>query len=102
MQVGFARNARSAVPLHAVEAARLKRWLAVRPKREAAYLKSSGFEAKEGELRLVADGRGGLASAVLGLGKGEDRFALAHFAETLPAGLYRFADVPERQGGAAG
>ncbi|HWA91214.1 MAG TPA: leucyl aminopeptidase family protein [Rhizomicrobium sp.] len=102
MQVSFARNAKDAVPLHAVLAADLKRWLGSRPKREASFLKSAGFEAKEGDLRLVADAQGGIACAVLGLGKGEDRYALAHFAESLPPGTYRFGEVPESHGGAVG
>src|SRR6202012_433848 len=81
MQVSFARNAKDATPLHAVRAADLKTWLAKRPKREQAFLKSVGFDAKDGELCLITDAQGGLSSAVLGLGKGEDIFALATFAE---------------------
>ena len=102
MQVSFARNAGSATPLHAVRATDLKAWLAKRPRREQAYLKSIAFSAKEGELRLIPDAQGALASAVLGLGKGEDILALASFAEQLPAGTYRFADVPQASGGANG
>ena len=102
MPVSFARNAKGAVPLHAVRAADLKTWAAQRPKREQAYLKSTGFAAKDGELCLLPDAQGSLASAVLGLGKGEDILALATFAEQLPAGTYRFADVPDAQGGANG
>src|SRR6185312_9302147 len=99
MQASFARNAKGAVPLYAVTADGLKRWLAGRPKREAAFLKSVGFAAKEGELRLIANAQGGIASAVLGLGKGNDILALATFAEQLPAGTYRFAEVPKELGG---
>jgi leucyl aminopeptidase len=102
MHVSFAKNARRAIPLHAVRAGDLKRWLATRPKREQVYLKSAEFAAKDGELRLVPGAQGDVASAVLGLGKGEDILALATFAEQLPAGIYRFADVPEAQGGANG
>ena len=102
MQVSFAKNAKGAVPLNAVRAGNLKRWLASRPKREAAYLKSAEFAAKEGELRLIPNVQGKLASAVLGLGRGEDVLALATFSESLPAGTYRFADVPEELGGANG
>jgi leucyl aminopeptidase len=102
MQVSFARNAKGAIPLHAVKAADLRRWLSTRPKREAAFLKSAGFDAKEGDLRMLPDAQGKIASAVLGLGKGEDRYALAQFAEQLPPGLYRFANVPQSHGGAVG
>ena len=102
MQVSFAKNAKDATPLHAVRAADLKAWLAKRPKREQAYLKSVEFGAKDGELCLIPDAQGALSSAVLGLGKGEDILAFATFAEQLPAGTYRFADVPAAQGGANG
>jgi leucyl aminopeptidase len=102
MHVSFAKNAKAALPLYAVRTADLKAWLAKRPKREQAFLKSVEFGAKEGELRLITDAQGALASAVLGLGKGEDTLALATFAEQLPAGTYRFADVPAKLGGANG
>jgi leucyl aminopeptidase len=102
MQVSFVRNAKGAVPLHAVREADLKKWLAARPKREAAFLSGTGFAAKDGELRLVPNAQGAVALAVLGLGKGEDRLALANFSESLPAGLYRFAEVPQSHAGAMG
>jgi len=102
MQVSFAKNARKAVPLHAVRASELRRWLTTRPAREGAYLRSIEFAAKDGDLRLIPDARGHIASAVLGLGKGNDLLALATFAKSLPAGTYRFADVPAEIGGANG
>ncbi|MBV9692149.1 MAG: leucyl aminopeptidase family protein, partial [Alphaproteobacteria bacterium] len=101
MQVSFARNARDAVPLHAVTAAALARWLATRPKREARFLKGAGFTAKEGEVQLIAGADGSLSVAVLGLGKGDDKLALAAFPASLPAGTYRLGDVPEMQAGSA-
>jgi leucyl aminopeptidase len=102
MHTSFAKNAKAWVPVSAVRESDLKRFLAVRPKREAAFLNATGFKAKDGELKLIPDAQGKVASAVLGLGKGEDVLALAHFSEGLPAGVYRFADVPEAQGGAVG
>jgi leucyl aminopeptidase len=102
MQVSFARNAKGAIPLHAVRTNDLKRWLTTRPKRETAYLKNIEFAARDGELRIIPDAQGGIASAVLGVGKGEDILALATFSEQLPAGTYRFADVPEELGGTNG
>jgi len=102
MQVSFAKNARGAVPVHAVRAHDLRRWLNTRPKREAAFLNHADFEAAEGDLRLIPDTRGAVSSAVLGLGQGTDRLALARFSESLPAGTYRFGDVPEDAGGATG
>jgi leucyl aminopeptidase len=102
MHASFAKSARGAIPLHAVTASALKDFLARRSKHDAAYLKSSGFAAKDGELRLVPDVSGAFACAVLGLGKGGDSLALATFSEQLPAGTYAFDDVPAEIGGANG
>ena len=88
MHSSFAKSARNAIPLHALAPKDLKPWLAKLP-----YLKASGFAAKEGDLRLVP-GRGGIAAAVLGLGKEKDALALAAFSEKLPDGLYRLGEVP--------
>jgi leucyl aminopeptidase len=102
MHPNLVRTARNAVPLHAVASGDLKRFLASRSKRDAAYLKETGFTAREGELRLVPGGTGGVACYVLGLGKTTDILALATFSEQLPAGTYAFADVPDELGGANG
>ena len=102
MHASFAKAARNAIPLHAVGTSGLRAFLARRGKREAAILKSAGFAARDGELKLVPNAAGGLACAVLGLGKHTDILALAAFSEHLPPGTYRFADVPENLGGANG
>ena len=101
MHESLARNATGAVPLHAVTSSALKAWVKKRPKREAQWLQDAGFSAKEGELILVPGGKG-ISAAVLGLGKGADRLALAQFSESLPQGSYAFGDVPEGFGGATG
>jgi len=100
MHPSLVRTAKSAVKLHAVKAADLKRWLAARSKREASWLKEAGFSAKAGELVLVPAASGGIASAVLGLGKGEDALAFATFSENLPQGTYALGDVPKGFDGA--
>ena len=103
MHESLVKSAKGAVPLHAVKADALKRWLPTRGKRERAWLESAGFAAKDGEMALIPNaGGGGIAAAVLGLGKGEDRLALAQFAESLPAGTYAFGDIAEGFGGANG
>jgi leucyl aminopeptidase len=99
MHVSFAKNAKGAIPLHAVREADLKNWLGKRSKRETAFLKAVDFKAADGDLKLVPDAQGRIASAVLGLGKSQDTLALAQFSEALPAGTYRFAEVPTAQGG---
>src|SRR3984885_6403685 len=93
MHAGFAKSVKKTIPLHAVPAKELKAWLA-----RFAYLKASGFSAREGELRLIP-GREGLAAAVLGLGKSTDALALAAFSEKLPDGVYSLGEVPDFCGG---
>lgn len=95
----FTKNAKGATPLHAVTAAHLKPFLARIGKHEAAYLKSAGFKAGAGEMLLVPGASGAVASAVLGLGKGQDILALAQFAESLPPATYVLHDVEEDFGG---
>jgi leucyl aminopeptidase len=102
MHASLSKTARNSVPLHAIATDDLKRFLAKCTKREAAYLKSSGFSGRDGEMRLIPNASGGITSVVLGLGKGKDSLALAHFSEQLPAGLYHFADVPAAAGGTNG
>jgi leucyl aminopeptidase len=100
MHPSLVRTAKSAVKLHAVKAADLKRWLAARPKRESTWLKSAGFAGKDGELALVPAASGGIAAALLGLGKGDDALAFASFSEHLPQGTYALGDVPKEFDGA--
>ena len=83
------------MPLHAVPAKDLKAWLARVP-----FLKASGFAAKEGELRLVPGAKGGIAAAVLGLGKARMRWRWRPFPKSLPDGIYRLGEVPDFCGGA--
>jgi leucyl aminopeptidase len=99
MHESLVRSAKGAVALHAVTAAGLKRWRASRAKREAEWLESTGFSGKDGEMALIPNAKGGLGSAVLGLGKGDDIFALAQFSESLPQGSYALGDVPVSHGG---
>jgi leucyl aminopeptidase len=97
MHASFAKSAKNAVPLHAVAADDLPSWLKRMP-----FLKASGFQAKDGEMRLIPGPKGRLAAAMLGLGKSRDALALAAFSESLPDGLYKFGEVPAFCGGASG
>jgi leucyl aminopeptidase len=102
MHASFARSAKDAIPLHAVRASDLKRWLEDRSGRDAAFFRAAGFRAEAGDLRMVPGTGGGIGLAVLGLGRGEDGLALAAFSERLAAGVYRFHNVPPEFGGAMG
>jgi len=94
MHASFARSAKGAVPLHAVAASDVKRWLTTRSKRDQQFLKAAAFAGREGDLRLVPGASGVIGFAVLGLGKAEDALALATFSEQLPAGTYRIEGAP--------
>ena len=85
---------RKPVPLHAVPAKDLERFLETVPPAHARWLRATAFAAKDGELALMPDESGGLGAAVLGLGKGNDPHALALFSERLPPGVYALGDVP--------
>ncbi len=86
---------KTSIPLHAIAAEDLKAWAVRYP-----FLKAAGFTAKEGEVRLLPDRKGGVAAWVLGLGKNRDSLALAAFSEFLPDGTYRLGEVPDWCGGA--
>src|SRR5215472_4768163 len=91
---------RKPVPLHAVLAKDLERFLESARPADVRWLKATAFAAKDGELALVPDEMGGLGAAVLGLGKGRDPHALALFSERLPPGVYALGDVPAGFSGA--
>ncbi|MGA7714123.1 MAG: leucyl aminopeptidase family protein [Rhizomicrobium sp.] len=95
MHPSLATGARAAVPLHAVTASGLKRYFAACSKRDASFLKSAGFAARDDEMKLVPNGAGAIGFAVMGLGEGKDRLALAAFSERLPPGTYRIAGLPD-------
>jgi len=95
MHASLVKSAKNAIPLHAVLAKDAKAWAARFP-----FLKAAGFSGKEGEVGLIP-GRGGIAAAVLGLGKSTDVLAMAAFSEQLPDGVYRLGEVPDFCGGAS-
>jgi leucyl aminopeptidase len=98
MHSSLAASAKSAIPVHAVTAAGAKAWLA--KQKRAGLVTASGFAGAAGQLAALPDTKGGIAAWVLGLGDGNDAFALAVAAEKLPAGTYRLGDVPDNVGGA--
>lgn len=95
MHSSLVRNARGAIPLHAVPSEDLRRWMAMRAKGESEWLERAGFGAREGEIVFVPKGAGEIGCIVLGLGKVHDPLALAFFSESLPEGIYRLDSVPE-------
>jgi leucyl aminopeptidase len=101
MHASLAKSAKGATPLYAVKARDLTAFLAKRNKRDATFLKASGFGAREGELRLLSKPDGSLGGAVLGLGDGSDPLVFAALSENLPAGTYAFAGKLEKPDHAA-
>src|SRR3954469_13360632 len=83
------------IPVHAVLAKGLERFLTECGSAEARWLKAVGFGAKDGELVLVPNSEGGIGAVVLGLGLGRDPHALALCTERLPPGLYTLGQVPD-------
>jgi leucyl aminopeptidase len=94
MHASFAKSGKGAIALHAVTEKECKAWLAARPAAQRRFLDAQGFKGEEGALVLLPDAQGALALAVLGLGKGTDKLALAAFSERLPKGVYRLETKP--------
>jgi len=65
----------------------------------AAWARAAGFTGRAGQTCLLPDAGGGLAGALLGLGKPEalarERFPLARGVAALPARTWRLAALPE-------
>jgi len=100
MHSSLVSHARNVVPLDAVRAADMEKWLKRRKAREANWLRRTGFTAREGQIALVPSTNGEIAFAVLGLGNEFDPLALAAFPESLPRGTYALRDVPGEFGSA--
>ena len=98
MHPSFTKAAKSAKTLNAITPAGLAAWV-----KRAPYLKAIGFAAKAGELVLVPNvkgGNGGIAFAVLGLGKTRDPLAIAAASARLPAGAWKLGEAPDFCSGA--
>jgi len=89
----FAPADPAALPLHALRVEDLTDWLETLPVAARAWVETTGFAAKAGEVVLVPDAAGGLAMAAAGLGdaraRRRGRFALAAARAKLPARVFR-------------
>jgi leucyl aminopeptidase len=87
-----------AVPIRALAAADLPAHLGTLPAAAASWLTAIGFAGAAGEVALLPDSAGGLASVILGLGAGVTGASLlaGKLPAAIPAGTYRldsgFAD----------
>lgn len=71
-----------------VESQRLEEWRVDAGPEASAWIRSTGFSAKPGSTCLVPGRRGKLASVLVGVGDGDDPWALAGVPDTVPAGSY--------------
>lgn len=92
---GLTARAQAALPLHAVRADGLAAFLDALPSGAAAFLRASGFAAREGEVALLP-GPEGLAGAAVGLGEDAGPWCFGNLARSLPAGsAWRLAPGPQ-------
>ena len=93
MMLAFSTNTKSTIPLHAVSKPQFRSWTATLPAAQAAWVATTGFSAKAGEVLAIPDAEGGIALAAAGLGDARDqrrsRFILAAARDKLPAADYR-------------
>lgn len=99
----FAPAGSPALPLHAVDTDGLQALRAMLPDGAARFLEAAGFAAKQGETILLP-GEGGVAGAVVGLGKGGSvRAAFAAAALALPeASTWRLVQGAEAEAATLG
>jgi leucyl aminopeptidase len=84
-----------AVPLVAVSKDGLAAWREQAPAHERDWIAAIGFAAEPGKIALVPGADGRLARVLVGTATDRLMWTLAGLPETLPAGNYRLAAVPE-------
>ena len=84
-----------AVPLVAVSKDGLAAWREQAPAHERDWIAAIGFTAEPGKIALVPGPDGQLARVLVGTDTDRPMWTLAGLPETLPAGNYRLAAVPE-------
>jgi leucyl aminopeptidase len=95
----FADSTSASLPLHLVEAKDLPAFLESAGADHATWLKTTGFEAGLGEVRLLPGADGGVVGAVAGIGTAKTRarvrFGLAKAVTALPASsIWHFEGAP--------
>ena len=88
----FAAPSANDIPLHAVQSADLKSFLATLPSPQMAWIQGNGFTARLGQTITIPDADGNVSAAVVGLGDAKARlrtkFGATKAASHLPAGTY--------------
>ena len=92
-------EAGGAIPLLALTREALTAWFASAAPEQEAWVKANGYSAIRGEILVLPDGDGGIASAMFGMGKawptGLDSRAFGALPLQLPEGLFRIEGLPE-------
>ncbi|SDE61946.1 leucyl aminopeptidase family protein [Rhodospira trueperi] len=81
-----------AVPLIPIRTDALEAWLAEQPPERAAWVRAAGFTGRAGAVCPLPGDGGTRAGVLVGLGDGDDPWALAGLPRALPAGAYALAD----------
>ncbi|MBL4864340.1 MAG: hypothetical protein JKY63_05565, partial [Rhodobiaceae bacterium] len=83
----------TALPIWPVATRAVEDWCNEHAGANAAWVGTAGFSGEAGRVLLLPDDAGGLAGALLGIGKNTDPFIYAALSEILPEGTYRFAGL---------
>ena len=91
----FAATNEGAIPLFAMRAGDLAKWLEGQSQPVKNWVKAQGFEAKSGTVCVIPADDGAISLALAGLGNDKSqargRFVMASVASKLPAGSYQLA-----------
>ncbi|MDD3517328.1 MAG: leucyl aminopeptidase family protein [Chromatiales bacterium] len=78
-----------AIPIVAVTADDLERWLATQPERTSNWVGTSGYQGKAGSFLCIPNDDGRIACVLAGVDGSEPTWALGDGPSKLPAGVYR-------------
>ena len=77
------------IPVTPIETAVFEAWLGREPKDIQAWVQSSGFRAKPGQISLVSAANGALSRVLLGVENHDGMWDYASLPTSLPKGSYR-------------
>ena len=80
-----AADANDALPLHLVDRESLPAWRDAQPTVVSGWVQAQGFDGSPGTVMTLADGEGGIAGAVVGIGDPLDPASYGHVPMSLPA-----------------
>jgi len=83
----------AALPVWPVAVGQVKEWCDAHAGASAAWVETASFNGEAGRVLLLPNEAGGLAGALLGIGKDVDPFIYAALSESLPEGTYRLVEL---------